>query len=172
MISNLYVKRIWKEWKFRFSLPSKWEMSSRHELKISMKPFSRWNFRVAVSTLFGLSRGPIKFWISAGVTHWNRDYLWKIKIIRDEVAFFYFMIVKKCLKPGLCFVPLCDILSDFHFFFPSIFLSGFSGLLRRRFEQNLMHFELRHNAIVLFYFSFNFCLPIERRIWEVTFPYF
>lgn len=53
-------------------------------------PFSRWNFRVVVSTLFGLSRGPIKFWSSAGVTHWNRDYLWKIKIIRDEVALLFY----------------------------------------------------------------------------------
>lgn len=53
---------------------------------------------------------------------------------------FYFIVVKKCLKRA--FVSLCATFYRISIsFFPSIFLSGFSGLLHHRLEPNLMHFE-------------------------------
>lgn len=91
----------------------------------------------------------------------------KSRLLRTRLLF-YFIVVKKCLKRA--FVSLDATFYRISIsFFPSIFLSGFSGLLHHRLEPNLMHFESRDTVLSLFHFSLNFCLSIGRRIWQVTF---
>lgn len=143
------IRREWSNWKFRFSPPSKWKMSSGHELKISMD-LSRDGIFVSLSQPCSGYRedpsnfGPVQVWhIGIGII------FGKSRLLGTRLLF-YFMIVKKVSQTGPLF--RCAIFYRISFF-PSISLSGFSGLLHHRFEQNLMHFELR-DAILLCCFIF------------------
>lgn len=108
--------------------------------------------------------GPVQVWhIGIGII------FGKSRLLGTRLLF-YFMIVKKCLKPDLCFVPRVRYFIGLPFLFSLDFLKWIfwftSSSIRTRFDA---FWVKRSNPIAWFYFPLNFCLLIERRIWQVTF---